>query len=137
LPAGEAAGTAVGALVKIMQDVTISMRRRIQAADALLQYKAPEDVTEHAKVFLTSVFTNDEENIDCRLEATTLLRRFESPRIAPAVERPSYREPDDMSPEERAADLAMRMEQRRRHIERMSVEIEKQMAEEWKPATTD
>jgi hypothetical protein len=105
--AGKAAGRAVETLVAIMQDVGVGTRRRIQAADALLQYKAPEDVTEHAKVFLTSVFTNDAESIDCRLEATTLLRRFESPRIAPAVERPPYRGPDDgLTEEQRRQQLA-------------------------------
>src|SRR6516164_2928389 len=46
IAAGEAAGPAIGALVAIMSDPAVSTRRRLQAADGLLNYKTPQDVAE-------------------------------------------------------------------------------------------
>jgi hypothetical protein len=89
IAAGEAAGTAIGALAVIMSDRNVPMSKRLQAAENLLAYKTPQDVAESAKQFLASVFLNPEENIDHRLAATTALRRFEDPKIALPTERPA------------------------------------------------
>jgi hypothetical protein len=86
--AGEAAGPVISTLVGIMLDPTHSTRARLQAADGLLQYKTPPDVAESAKLFLASIFTDPEQNIDHRLAATTALRRSEDVRIMPPIERP-------------------------------------------------
>jgi hypothetical protein len=88
IAAGEAAGPVIGTLVGIMLDPTHSTRAPLQAADGLLQYKTPPDVAESAKLFLASIFTDPEQNIDHRLAATTALRRSEDVRIVPPIERP-------------------------------------------------
>jgi hypothetical protein len=91
IAAGEAAGPVIGTLVDIMSDSAIPIRARLQAAGNLLEYKTPPDVAESAKVFLASVFTDPEQNIDHRLAATTALRRSEDVRIVPPIERPPAR----------------------------------------------
>ena len=88
IAAGEAAGPAIGALVEIMSDSNVSIRGRLQAAENLLAFKSPPDVAEAAKLFLASIFTDPEQNIDHRLAATTALRRSEDVRIMPPIERP-------------------------------------------------
>ena len=88
IAAGQVAGTVIGSLVEIMLDPAHSTRARLQAADNLLQYKTPPDVAESAKLFLASIFTDPEQNIDHRLAATTALRRSEDVRIMPPIERP-------------------------------------------------
>jgi hypothetical protein len=88
IAAGRAAGAVIGSLVEIMLDPAHSTRARLQAADNLLAYKTPPDVAESAKVFLASIFTDPEQNIDHRLAATTALRRSEDVRIMPPIERP-------------------------------------------------
>jgi len=115
--AGEAASTAIGALVVIMSDSTLPIRRRLQAADGLLAYKTPSDVAESAKVFLTSIFTDPEQNIDYRLAAITALRRSEDARIMPAIERPPVRT-DDVELAEPLRDLVARRRARQDRIER-------------------
>jgi hypothetical protein len=122
--AGEAAGAAIGALVVIMSDVTLPIRRRLQAATGLLEYKTPQDVAESAKVFLTSIFTNPEQNIDHRLTAITALRRSEDARIMPPIERPPVRT-DDVEPVEPLKDLVAR---RRARADRMEREMALQLA---------
>ena len=100
IAAGEAAGPAIGALVAIMSDLTVSTRRRLQAAEGLLAYKSPPDVAESAKLFLASIFTDPDQKIDDRLAATTALRRVEDARIVPAIERPPTRTDDAAVAEE-------------------------------------
>jgi hypothetical protein len=45
-------------------------------------------------LFLASIFTDPNQNIDHRLAATTALRKSEDVRIMPAIERPSPPTPD-------------------------------------------
>jgi hypothetical protein len=112
------------------------MAIRAATAEALLAYKSPEDVANGAKLFLASVFTDPDQNIDDRLAATTALRKSEDPRIMPAIERPPPRGEDDgLTPEQRRKQLAEQMEARRRHIEAMTVQIEREMG--LKPAPSD
>src|SRR5262249_26399080 len=54
IAAGEAAGPAIGVLLAIMSDPTVSIPKRLQAAEGLLAYKTPEDVAGSAKLFLAS-----------------------------------------------------------------------------------
>ena len=117
----------------IMQDIKVSMRRRIQAAEGLLQYKTPEDIANQAKQFLASVFMDPDQNIDHRLAATTALRKSEDPRIMPAIERPAPRGDDDgLTPEERKRQREEVMARRRAHLARQSAldaaELEKERA---------
>jgi hypothetical protein len=113
IAAGAAAGTAIGALLAIMSDPTVSTRRRLQAAEGLLAYKTPQDVAESAKLFLASIFTDPEQNIDHRLAATTALRRSEDVRIVPPIEHPPVRTDDSAAPAEEIIPLADLVAQRR------------------------
>jgi hypothetical protein len=72
---------AVATLVEIMQDKDISIRIRIEACEGLLEYEAPQDVVELAKVFLTEVFEDRELGVGDRLDATKLMRKFEAPKV--------------------------------------------------------
>ena len=111
--AGEAAGPAIGALVGIMSDPAVPIRKRLEAAENLLAYKTPPDVAESAKSFLASVFTDPEQNIDHRLAATTALRRSEDVRIVPAIERPPTRTDDTAEAEEPPVPLSELVRARR------------------------
>jgi hypothetical protein len=121
IAAGEVAGTAIGALVTIMQDTTINTRRRIQAAEGLLAYKTPQDVADAAKLFLASVFMNPDENIDHRLAATTALRKSEDVRIMPAIERPAPRL-DEVDLEEAKRQREEVYRRRVEHMKRVNAE---------------
>ena len=119
--AGETAGPAISALVEFMSDPTISIPKRLQAAEGLLAYKTPEDVAESAKLFLASIFTDPEQNIDHRLAATTALRRSEDVRIMPPIERPPPRiDVDPAAPP--PIPMAELVAQRRARADRMELE---------------
>jgi hypothetical protein len=87
----------------------------------LLAYKTPQDVAESAKLFLASIFTDPEQNIDHRLAATTALRRSEDVRIMPAIERPPAR--TDVDPAEKPIPLRELVAQRRARADRMEREL--------------
>jgi len=72
----------ITALLAIMGDEGESMRRRVDAAEALLTYETPEEITERAKAFLTTLL-EDRNRIttDYRLEASRLLRKAEARKI--------------------------------------------------------
>ena len=100
-----------------MLDPAVSIRGRLQAAENLLAYKTPQDVAESAKLFLASIFTDPEQNIDHRLAATTALRRSEDVRIMPPIERPVRI--DNVDPAEPAEDLAALVARQRARADRM------------------
>jgi hypothetical protein len=128
IAAGEVAGPAIGALVSIMSDPTVSIAKRISAAQSLLEYKSPPEITESAKRFLASIFTDPEMNVDHRLAATTALRRSEDARIMPPIERPPARI-DDTEPPEPLRDLVARRRERADRMEReMALQLERDMA---------
>jgi hypothetical protein len=129
IAAGAAAGTAIGALTAIMSDPTVTVRRRLQAAENLLAYKTPPNVAEAAKLFLASIFTDPEQNIDHRLAATTALRKSEDVRIMPAIERPSPPVHVDTAAE--AAERRALHERRRAHIERQAAIDAEELKREW------
>ena len=126
IAAGEAAGTAIGTLVAIMSDPTVSTRGRLQAAENLLAYKTPPDVAESAKLFLASVFTDPEQNIDHRLAATTALRRSEDVRIVPPIERPPART-DNVDSAEAVEPLSVLLARRKAHCDALTAKIEREM----------
>jgi hypothetical protein len=118
IAAGQVAGTVIGSLVEIMLDPAHSTRARLQAADNLLQYKTPPDVAESAKLFLASIFTDPEQNIDHRLAPTAALRRSEDVRIMPPIERP-VRTDDNVESAEPVEDLATLVARQRARMERL------------------
>jgi hypothetical protein len=119
IAAGEAAGPAIGALAMIMSDPAVSIRKRVQAAEGLLAYKTPQEVAESAKLFLASIFTDPDQNIDDRLAATTALRRSEDVRIVPAIERPPARPDDSAEAEEPVVPLKQLVAERRARMDRI------------------
>ena len=64
---------AIDALLEIMSNEEISARRRIEAAEGLLSYKAPPEIVERAKAFMESVFEDDEQSVQDRLDAVSPL----------------------------------------------------------------
>jgi hypothetical protein len=120
IAAGEAAGPAIAALAAIMSDPTVSIRKRVSAAEGLLAYKTPQDVTEAAKLFLASIFGDPDQNVDDRLAATTALRRSEDVRIMPPIERPVRT--DNVDPAEPVEDLATLVARQRARADRLLLE---------------
>ena len=104
-----------------MSDSTVSIPKRIQAAEGLLAYKSPQDVAESAKLFLASIFTDAEQNIDHRLAATTALRRSEDIRIMPPIERPPPARTVPAEP--KPIPLRELVRQRRERADRMELEL--------------
>ena len=70
-------------------------RRRVEAAEHLLDYECPEEVVIECKEFLTSVFEDGEQNVDIRLDALKLARKFEAAKVTPRTVRTSQREEGD------------------------------------------
>jgi hypothetical protein len=125
IAAGETAGSTVATLVRLMADSSLNIRRRISAAQLLLGFKSPEDITQQTKQFLNSVFSDPEMDIAHRLEAVELLRRAEDPRIAPAVERPTVAITYDSKEE-----VEERSRRHRAHIEAQAQRDAEELARE-------
>jgi hypothetical protein len=125
-------GSAVQALVEIMQDGSLAMRRRIRAAETIVGYKAPEPVVELCKAFLASVFLDADADVDHKLDATELMRKLEAPRVMPGIERIVPPRDDAVDPEVERAKREEVMARRRAHLARQSAldaaELEKQRA---------
>ena len=89
-----------------------------------------ESVVEFTKKFLQSICTSDVA-ADHRVEAAGLLRRCESPRVAPETVRPSYREEE---PAEPPVPLLELVKQRRERADRMQAEMIRQYG--WRDNST-
>jgi hypothetical protein len=74
---------AIDALREIMHDDSDTMptRRRVEAAEHLLEYECPGEVVAECKEFLTSVFEDSELLVDIRLDALKLARKFEAAKV--------------------------------------------------------
>jgi hypothetical protein len=72
----------------------VSPRRRIEAAEHLLDYECPEEVRVECKEFLTSNFDDDEQQVDIRLDALKLARKFEAAKVTPRTIHTTQREGD-------------------------------------------
>jgi hypothetical protein len=71
----------VEALCDILLDETVALYDRIEAAEALLSFEAPVGATAEAKVFLTKVFENGENNVNVRLNALKIIRKAEARKV--------------------------------------------------------
>ena len=100
---------AIDALRRIMHDDSDTMpsRRRVEAAEHLLDYECPEEVVIECKEFLTSVFEDSEQHVDIRLDALKLARKFEAAKVAPRTVR-TKREETDRTEAWRRYELAQR-----------------------------
>ena len=76
---------AIVALIQIIADTDAPLRRRLEAAELLLAYEAPQEAVDQAKAFLTSVFEDAEQRVDDRLDALKLMRKAEVRKTAPTV----------------------------------------------------
>jgi hypothetical protein len=73
----------ISVLLEIVANETQALRSRIDACETLLAYETPAQVTEHVKGFLTSIIADRERiHTHTRLRASTLLRKYESRKIA-------------------------------------------------------
>jgi hypothetical protein len=75
----------IDALLEIMADTDIVTRRRIEAAEALLNFEAPEAAVVRAREFLIEVFENKEESIADRMDALKATRKSEAPKVTPKI----------------------------------------------------
>ena len=77
----------IDALLEIMDNLDIGTHRRIEAAEHLLGFEAPDNVVVRAREFLISVFENKEEAISDRMEALKIARRSEAAKVTPRIIR--------------------------------------------------
>jgi hypothetical protein len=77
----------IDALLEIMDEPDFGTHRRIDAAEHLLGFEAPEDVVVRAREFLISIFENKEEAISDRMDALKIARRSEAAKVTPKIVR--------------------------------------------------
>ena len=68
----------VFALRQIFSDPVVSLRRRLDAAEAVLMFESPEVVAADAKAFLTEIFEDPDCHVNWRVAALKIMRRAES-----------------------------------------------------------
>jgi hypothetical protein len=74
----------IDALLTIMDDSEIRTRRRIEAAEQLLDYEAPAEAVARAREYLVLVFENKDEELGDRMDAIKASRKVESAKVSPA-----------------------------------------------------
>jgi hypothetical protein len=77
----------IDALLEIMDDTDIVTRLRIDAAEQLLGFEAPDDAVIRAREFLIAVFENKEEPISDRMNALKIARKSEAAKVTPKIVR--------------------------------------------------
>jgi hypothetical protein len=75
-------------LREIFLDPTIPIRRRVEAAEAILTFESPATVAEDAKAFLAEVFEDQDHYVDVRLDALKIMRKIEARRITQPILSP-------------------------------------------------
>ena len=125
--ANGAANVALSSLVRIVGDSAVSPRQRLRAAAAVLAYEVLDaGVLDFVKRFLESLCADPEIATDYRIEAGALLRRYEAPRVAPEVVRPTYRTNDSAEAEDYEP-LSVVIARRRAHCDALTAQIEREM----------
>jgi hypothetical protein len=77
----------IEALLTIMDDPDIVTNRRVEAAEMLLGFEAPDDTVLRARDFLMSVFDNKEESISDRMNAIRIKHKSEASKVTPKIVR--------------------------------------------------
>ena len=85
----------IDALLVIMDDTDIVTRRRIEAAEQLLDFEAPESAVIRAREYLVSVFENQDEELADRMNAIKASRKVEAAKVSPKVVHLNRRSPID------------------------------------------
>jgi hypothetical protein len=75
----------IDALLTIMDDSDLRSRRRIEAAEALLDFEAPTEAVAKAREYLVSVFENTDEELADRMTAIKASRKVEAAKVSPKV----------------------------------------------------
>jgi ParB-like chromosome segregation protein Spo0J len=75
----------IDALLTIMNDSDIRTRRRIEAAEQLLDFEAPDEAVIRAREYLVSVFENADEDLGDRMNAIKASRKVEAAKVSPKV----------------------------------------------------
>jgi hypothetical protein len=75
----------VDALLTIMNDSDLRTRRRVEAAEQLLDYEAPDEAVLRAREYLVSVFENADEELGDRMDAIKASRKIEAAKVSPKV----------------------------------------------------
>ena len=71
----------VETLREIMFDDDAPLRRRVEAAEAILAFEAPKNATDEAKTFLTEVHEDKGVSRDLRAEAAIIMRKAEARKV--------------------------------------------------------
>ena len=85
---------AINTLLALMRDRETSPRRKVEAAEHLLDYECSEEVVVECKEFLSSVFEDGEQQVDIRLDALKVARKFEAARVTPRTIRTARQDGD-------------------------------------------
>jgi hypothetical protein len=75
----------IDALLVIMDDADLVTHRRIEAAEAILGFEAPEAAVIRAREFLIEIFENAEEQIGDRMDALKASRKAEAAKVNPKI----------------------------------------------------
>ena len=76
-----------------MNDADIVTRRRIEAAEQLLDFEAPDDAVVRAREYLVSVFENGDEELADRMDAIKASHKVEAAKVSPKVVHLKHRTP--------------------------------------------
>jgi len=77
----------IDVLLDIMGNTDIGTRLRIDVAEQLLGFEAPDDVVIRARDFLMEVFDNKEETLTDRMYALKIAHKSEAPKVTPKIIR--------------------------------------------------
>jgi ParB-like chromosome segregation protein Spo0J len=96
----------IDALLIIMDDTDIVTRRRIEAAEQLLDFEAPDEAVIRAREYLISVFENSDEELADRMNAIRASRKVEAAKVSPKVVHLNRRTPQDRKEAWRSYELS-------------------------------
>jgi ParB-like chromosome segregation protein Spo0J len=96
----------IDALLVIMDDTDVVTRRRIEAAEQLLDFEAPDEAVIRAREYLVSVFENSDEELADRMNAIRASRKVEAAKVSPKVVHLNRRTPQDRKEAWRSYELS-------------------------------
>jgi hypothetical protein len=73
--------------LEILADAQVPTSKRIECAEALLGYEAPNEAHDEARNYLVEVFEDREQDLNLRMEALRISRKFESPKTSQGIVR--------------------------------------------------
>jgi hypothetical protein len=120
----DSGSVAVSALVRVIGDVSVTARRKLRAASAILSFKVEdESVTAFAVNYLETICASSDAHIDHKIEAGRLLQQFQNPRVAQRTEYLSARPDPEPDPEEARRQRDEETRRKYEHLARMDILI--------------